>query len=147
MARSGRKAGRKTATPGKPGPRAKPDLVLLLATGATVREAAEATGLSMRTVFRRLQDEATRRTIRAIRAELISAATGRLAEYTRSAADVLRTLLHAEKETSQQHAAEAILSHAVRLGEHADLREELHELRQVVADLKAQREGTHGTGP
>src|SRR6516164_2260579 len=68
-------------------------LVIALARGATVEEAAKASGVSSATAWRRLRDPAFRLQIDQCRGEVLDAAVGRLAELSTTALDGLANLL------------------------------------------------------
>jgi hypothetical protein len=68
-------------------------LIAALAAGSTVRDAARGAGVGETTVYRRLQDEAFRKRVDKVRAEMIAQAVGRLADAATDAANTLRTLL------------------------------------------------------
>jgi len=59
------------------------ELILALAAGATVREAAEQAGISERTAHRRLADADFRRAVDEARGRMFDAALGRLAGLAR----------------------------------------------------------------
>jgi hypothetical protein len=111
-------------------------LVIALAGGASVREAAEASGLSERTIYRRLEDPAFRQQVQDVRGEFVRQAVGRLAAASTEAVATLRALLNADGESARLGAARSILE----LG--SKLRESL-ELEARIAALEAQQ---HGAG-
>jgi hypothetical protein len=74
-------------------------LALALASGRTVRDAAEAAGIGERTATRRVADADFRRRIAELRGQMVSRALGKIAEGMTEAADTLRALLTAEGES------------------------------------------------
>lgn len=71
-------------------------LIAALARGLTYRAAAEAAGVSRRTVARRMAEEAFAEEVAKVRGEYVSVVTGRLLEMAPAALDVLLELLHDE---------------------------------------------------
>jgi hypothetical protein len=117
-----------------PAPRsaADPLLAAAVAAGKTNEEAAALAGVSKRTVTRRLTDAAFRAEVTRLRGEMISQATGRLAEGMTWAALVLRTLLTSNAEGIRLRAAAKILDSGLRVVE-------LHELAERVAALEQRK--------
>lgn len=112
--------------------RRKGDTALLtaLASGQTVRDAAQAAGIGERTAHRRTADPAFRQLVASARASMIGQALGRLADGMTAAADKLRQLLEAESESVSLGAARLILELTVRLRESVELEERLTALEQ-----------------
>jgi hypothetical protein len=110
--------------------RRKGDVALLvaLASGQTVRDAAAAAGIGERTATRRAADPAFRRRVATVRAEMIDRATGQLADSMSAAARVLRQLLDAQSETVRLSAARSILELGAKLREDQELAERIAEL-------------------
>jgi len=110
----------------------KRDLALLvaLARGESVRDAAREAKLGERTAWRRMSDPEFRRRLSEIRADVIDRATGRLADASSEAAQTLRTLLGAESETVRLGAARAILELGNRLREACEMEERLRALEE-----------------
>src|SRR4051794_3897870 len=92
-------------------------LVLGLAAGLPVDEAAAAAGMSRATAYRRLDDPAFSRAVREERARIMHRATGRLADLALAAADTLGGLMTDSTTTARDRiaAARAILEAAPRL--------------------------------
>ncbi len=111
-------------------------LVLALACGLTVRQAAGEAGFGERTAHRRLADPEFRRRVSAVRGELLVGGGGRLSDAATQAVDVLRELLDADADTIRLAAARTILQQSVALRTAA-------ELEQRIARLE-QSEGQHG---
>jgi hypothetical protein len=110
-------------------------LVLLLATGRPVADAASEVKVSERTVRRRLADPAFRQRVGEIRNQLMQETVGRLADGMMDAAQCLRDLLRAEGESVRLNAARVLLEMGLRLREHLDLRQEIDELRQEIEEI------------
>jgi hypothetical protein len=108
-------------------------LALALATGQTLRAAAEATGIGQRTVTRRWADPDFRRRVGELRAEMTSRALGRMADGMADAADMLRQLLSAESESVRLGAARSLLELGVKLRESVELEERLAALEGRLA--------------
>jgi hypothetical protein len=115
--------------------RRKGDVALLvaLAGGRTVREAARAAGIGERTATRRLADPAFRRRLAELRAEMVEQALGRAAKAMSAAADTLRKLLQAQRESVRLGAARALLELTPRLRESVELEQRLLALEAKMA--------------
>jgi hypothetical protein len=112
----------------------EPLLISALLQGKSVAEAAQASGLSDRTVKRRLADPSFVQELRQARQRAIGRAVNVLIESTTTAAVTLRWLAtHATQEHVRLAAARSILEYAFRGLETLDLAER-------VAALEGQRE-------
>ncbi len=111
-------------------------LVLALARGLSIRQAAEEAGFGKRTAHRRLDDPEFRRRISAVRGELMELAGGRLSDAATKAVDVLRELLDSDADTIRLTAARTILQQTVALRTAAELEHRITRLEQ--------NEGQHG---
>ncbi|HUY31442.1 MAG TPA: hypothetical protein VMV69_01580 [Pirellulales bacterium] len=107
-------------------------LILALAAGSTVRDAAERAGVGERTVYRRLDDAAFRRRVTRARNRVFEQAIGRLTDASASAADTMRSLLSAESEAVRLAAAKSIIEISAKLREIGELTRRLDELEQIV---------------
>jgi hypothetical protein len=107
-------------------------LLLALAAGRTVREAAELAGVGERTVTRRLADPDFRRQVAEARSAMMDRALGKLADATSDAVATLKDLLDAASETARLGAAKSILELSTKLRETV-------ELEQRIAALESQR--------
>ncbi|HWB07968.1 MAG TPA: hypothetical protein VG826_01900 [Pirellulales bacterium] len=103
-------------------------LILALAAGATVREAAEKAGIGERTVYRRLADADFRQAVSEARDRLFDAARGRLAGLASRAAETLERLMESDKPSEALGAAKAVLELGPRLREAADIEERISRL-------------------
>ena len=107
-------------------------LILAIAAGATIRDAAVSAGVSESTAHRRLDDPAFTRQVDDARAEMIARAAGQLADASTEAVATLRALLDAEAETVRLGSARAILELGTKL-------RESEELGRRIAALEAQQ--------
>ena len=109
-------------------------LVLALACGATVENAARTAGVSLRTVYRRLAEPAFRTRLQGARAEMVQRATAML---TAAALEAVKTLLVLQQASVSAAvrlgAARAILELGAKLREVADLEARLAALEQQMA--------------
>jgi len=105
-------------------------LLLALAAGKTIAEAALAAGVSERTVARRLADPDFRRRVGELRADMVGRALGRMSDSMVDAADTLRALLLAEGESARLGAARSILELGNKLKEWVELEQRLTALEQ-----------------
>jgi hypothetical protein len=108
-------------------------LALALASGATAPQAAEQTGVSLRTVHRKLANPAFRRLVSRLRGEMLAAALGRMAENMTRAADTVAALLDVEDPAIRLRAARALLSLGLRLRDSVDLGDRVRELERELA--------------
>jgi HEAT repeat protein len=113
-------------------------LALALATGQTLRAAAEATGIGERTATRRWADPAFRHRVAELRGEMVQRALGCMADGMGEAADKLRQLLTAESESVRLGAARALLELGVKLRESVELEQRLLVLEQRAAEEEGQ---------
>lgn len=109
-------------------------LLTALASGATIREAAERARLSERTVYRRLQDPAFRGKVKEARGEMVSRALGKLADGAAEAVDTLRGLLTAGSDAARLGAARCILETGNRLREAVELEARITELERRLSN-------------
>jgi hypothetical protein len=100
-------------------------LLLALAAGRTVRDAALAAGVGERTATRRVADPAFRRRVAELRAEMVGRALGRMADGMTEAADTLRLLLAARGESVRLGAARALLELGAKLRESVELEQRI----------------------
>ena len=118
----------------KPRKKAEDALLLTLACGASVDQAARQCGLSTRTVYRRLADSAFRQQLQALRADLVQRTAGAL---TAAATEAVRTLLELQKPSAppavRLGAARSVLELGLKLREAADLEERLAALEESLA--------------
>lgn len=96
-------------------------LIVALAGGAPLRDAAAQAGVSERTARRRTGDQEFMRRVSQTRTEMIDRAVGVLTEASVQAATTLCSLLSAESETVRLGACRALLELGVKLRESEDL--------------------------
>ena len=118
----------------QPRKKAEDALLLALACGASVDQAARQCGLSVRTVYRRLAEADFRRRLQALRADLVQRTAGAL---TAAATEAVRTLLELQKPSAppavRLGAARSVLELGLKLREAADLEERLAALEESLA--------------
>jgi len=111
-------------------------LALALASGQTVEAAADRAGIGERTAYLRLTDPKFRVRVSELRAEMVERALGKLAEGMAEAADTLRQLLGAERESVRLAAGRSILEMGIKLQEATKLEEldaRMHALERQMA--------------
>ena len=124
----------------QPRKKAEDALLLTVACGASVDQAARQCGLSVRTVYRRLAEADFRRRLQALRSDMVSRTVGTL---TAAATEAVRTLLELLKSSASDAvrlgAARAVLEMGLKVREAADLEERLAALEQQLAVAEASR--------
>lgn len=119
--------------------RGEGELLQLLVSGVTVKDAAARTGLSERTVYRRLQDAGFRERLEAVRRERWTRIGDVMTAATLPSAKKLISLLdQAVPYSVQLGAARTILEQSVRLREHTEIEERLAALEEQYTRLMAQ---------
>ena len=110
-------------------------LLLALACGVTVENAARQAGISPSTVYRRLADADFRRRLQALQRDMVSRTAGTL---TAAASEAVRTLLELQKSSASDAvrlgAARAVLEMGMKIRESADLEERLAALEKAAAE-------------
>jgi hypothetical protein len=110
-------------------------LLLALACGATVENAARLVGVSPRIAHRRLADAAFRRRLQSARVDMVQRAAAML---TAAALEAVKTLLTLQQPAVSPAvrlgAARAVLELGMKLREFADLEERLAPLEQQLAE-------------
>jgi len=96
-----------------------------LAAGKTVRDAATAAGVAERTAHRRLTDAEFKARVTGLRASMVSAAAGRLADGMGEAATVLRALLASEDEHVRHKAAVKLLDLGLKVRDQSEIEDRL----------------------
>ncbi len=113
-------------------------LLMALACGATVDNAARQAGISPATVYRRLADAAFRQRLQTLRGDMVSRTSGTL---TAAAGEAVRTLLELLKNPTSSSvrlgAAKAVLEIGMKLREVAELEQRLAELEERFDDQAA----------
>jgi hypothetical protein len=127
-------------------------LALILATGQTLRDAAQAVGIDERSAARRWADPAFRRRISETRSALFAEALGRLAGLAGKAANALGELLTSHRALVKLQAAKSVLDLGPKLREVGELAERLDALERRMAggdedtDRPGDREGEEPAG-
>jgi hypothetical protein len=111
-------------------------LILALAAGVSVSEAAEQVGRGERTVYRRLADADFRQAVSEARGRLFDVALGKLASIATKAAGTLERLMDSDKPSVALGAAKAALELGPRL-------RELTELEDRIARLEGKPDAKH----
>jgi AcrR family transcriptional regulator len=109
-------------------------LIPMLAAGATIADAAEAAGISERTVYRRLRDFTFVAEVDAARRIMISQTIGILTEANISAALALRELLNSEADYVKRAAAKDIIELALKMRFEFDLSERLVRVEAMLQE-------------
>jgi transposase-like protein len=123
------------------GRRSADDLLMLaLACGATLENAARQAGISESTVRRRIKDPEFQRKITALRWDMVQRAVGMV---TAAMAESVKTLVVLQKETvpssSRLGAARTMLEIGLKLREQNDLEQRLAALEEQVTATSADR--------
>jgi hypothetical protein len=101
-------------------------LIELLARGESQANAARQTGLSDRTIRRRLDDPAFRQQVDEFRAQMLESASGRLADLLDQALDTLADLMtHSGPPAVRLQAAKCVFESALKYREAASLEQRL----------------------
>ena len=104
-------------------------LARLVASGESIRAAAESVGCANSTAYRIAAREDFKQEVDRLRAEFVARATGRLATACSDAVDVIVDLAkNAEDERVKLRAAVAVLDRFTKLSEHHELRERIEAL-------------------
>lgn len=118
--------------------KAESTLLLILACGATIEQAASQVGLSERTIYRRLADPDFRRRLAETRADMIQRTSGTLTATSAEAVRTLVTLLNPKEPPNVRlGAARAVLELGIKVREAADLENRMIELEAQVASLSS----------
>jgi AcrR family transcriptional regulator len=118
--------------------RRKLQLVQALAAGLPVVEAAERAGISPRTAYRYLRDEAVVQALQSIERELLQTLARRLATLAVRATEALERALQDDGVpwSVRVRAADALLDHAEKLAYLARLEERVAELEREAHDVR-----------
>jgi AcrR family transcriptional regulator len=113
-------------------------LVQALAAGLPVDVAAERVGISPRTAYRYLRDEAVVQALRLVERELLQVLARRLATLAVRATEALEAALQDDGVpwSVRVRAADALLDHAEKLAYLARLEERLTELEREAHDVR-----------
>ena len=103
-------------------------LAVLVASGMTVKDAAEQLNIASRTAYRHSTLPEFRQAVGQLRSAALDATVGKITEATSQAVDRLVELLNDPQFGLQ--AAKAILSHVAPLSEHGELRQRVDRLER-----------------
>jgi hypothetical protein len=117
-------------------PAGEDELILAVAAGARVREAAERAGIDERTAHRRLADANFRRAVSEPRGRMFDAARGRLAALASKAVETLQRLMESDKPSEALGAAKVVSELGPRLRESTEFEERINRLEEDDADEK-----------
>jgi hypothetical protein len=124
--------------PRKPRKKAEDKLLLALACGATVENAARQCQLCKRTVYRRMEEPDFRRRLQAMRADMFQRTSGALTAAGSEAVRALLELLRgASAEAVRLGAARSVLEIGMKAREFAELEERLATLEQQAETHKS----------
>lgn len=115
-------------------------LLIALASGKTYAEAAQAAGVSVATVKRRLQEPEFRQQIADIRAEMLERTMAALTANGVAAVSTLVQLLEADSEGARLAAAKHLLEIGTKLRDHYN-----HEARIAALEAAARKKEANGS--
>src|SRR5262245_28593188 len=111
-------------------------LALALAEGQSHAQAALTSGLSVRSIHRRLRSRKFRRRVSDLRGQMVSRAVGKMAESMVLGADTVKDLLKAKSETVRLGAARILLEVGSKLHSDADFEERMRRMEEDLDRLK-----------
>ena len=111
-------------------------LVIALAHGDSVRDAAKKAGVAARTAYRALEDTEFRSRVQEARKVMFEQALGAVASAGVSAAQKLNALLNANSENVQLGAARSVLEMGIKLRENTEMAERMTALEQLLENGK-----------
>jgi len=107
-------------------------LIVALASGESIREAARLSGMSERTIYRRLREDAFIQRVNHARTSMIQQAVGRLARSSAKASQVLEKLLDSNSERIRLQTARVILDSSIKLGDALMYEQRLSSLESML---------------
>ena len=114
-------------------------VLLALATGSTMTDAARAGGVSERTVRRWMTNPDFAARVAALRADLLARTVGALVDASLDAVRTLRECLNARSEATRVRAATALLNALVVVRESVDLEQRIAALEAADRDREGDR--------
>jgi transposase-like protein len=120
-------------------------VLLLLAGGRTVRDAAVESGVSERTIHRWRNETAFRERERQLRGEMLAQGLGRLVEAMTEAAGVLRALLASENEQVRLAAARSVIQLGNDLRKTVETEDAIEKISDRLEVIEEQQRGQLGT--
>jgi hypothetical protein len=115
------------------------ELIVQLASGKTMEDAARAAGMSRMTVFRRLAEQEFRQRVTEARGEFIRQVAGQLAAGAKEAASTLLMLMNSGNQRIQLLAAKNVLEQAVRTHDLMVLEARVAELEKIVGQKRSRK--------
>lgn len=106
-------------------------LIVALASGKTLTDAAALAGVSLTTAKRRNRDDGFKRRVRLARAAMLAEATGKMVSGLSAAVLVLQQLLVDDDPGIRLKAADKLLAHTFRAAELVDLADRVAELEKA----------------
>jgi hypothetical protein len=103
----------------------------LLAAGESVRATALAVKVSERTIFRWRKNPKFQRAVDRLRADMVSAATGKLSDSLTKASDALTALLTSADDQVRLRAAVKVVELSLKLREFDELEKRVQDLEQL----------------
>lgn len=107
-------------------------LILALASGDSVKDAARQAGCSERTVYRRLRNESFVQRINQARTSMLQQAVGRLAKAVPKASEVLDRLLDSPSERIRLQAVKVVIDSSIKLSDAAAYEQRLASLESML---------------
>ena len=112
----------------------------VVATGATVKSAAETIGISASAAYQISCTAEFRIEVARLRTEIVTAAVGKLSDGAAEAVDTLRSLLTEDNEPAiRLNASKAILAALPTMSEFGELRKRIDEIESTPTSLKVAR--------
>ncbi len=109
---------------------ANSQLLAALATGSTLREASELTGVSQRTISRRLKDPKFKAALDRRKDAILTAVVGKLSDASTQAVSTLKQLLDCESHSVRLGAARSILDLSISMRTTVELTERITRLEE-----------------
>lgn len=108
-------------------------IIIALLEQGSIRAAASALGIGEATIYKRMKNETFMQQYKEAKAECIKAATTRLQRISLLAANTLESIMNDEEVTPQVrlNAANAALSHVVKMTEIAEFVDDIEELERI----------------
>ena len=129
--KSGQRGGGKKVSP-------RDHVAVLLAAGSTAVDAAAKVGIHERTVRRWLDEPVFRSDVERLRAEMVTAALGRLSATMATAAEELGDLIKSPDPHVRYKAARAVIELAAKLRETVELERRVEELERRLGEESPQ---------
>jgi hypothetical protein len=118
-------------------------LILALASGESIKEAALQAKMSERTVYRRLRNESFVQRVNQARTSMLQQAVGRLAKAVPKASEVLDKLLDSASERIRLQAVKVVIDSSIKLSDAASYEQRLASLEAMLNMRLPKRERQH----